>query len=329
MNSKDERQTIRSDEERSDFEIFCDKLISRLECYYGDNYSITISSVNKNNGIIRHALLIREDVCNLSPSIYIDKLYEDYSDGTSFAEIIREIIDIRNENDYLDDFDVDFVKNYELVRQRLGMKLVSRELNRELLTNAPYIEFADLALVFFIMVTEIKVGEASILIKNELFDEWNVTVTELHHDAKENMMRMYPPVRSALVDMVGDLLGVLKLPEANCPGETDIPYDLQDEIGNNCMYVLTNQARWYGATCMAYTDMLKCIADSFESDFYILPSSIHEIILIPVGSVADISRGFLTSMVREVNAAEISEEEILSDHAYLYHRANNWLESLE
>lgn len=330
MNSKDELQTISTEENNSEFDVFCEKLRTRLECYYGENYSVTISPINKNNGTIRHALLIREDGCNITPSIYIDCYYDEYKEGKSFADVIREIIDIRNSSDIMPEFDIEFIRDYEAVKRKLGMKLINKELNKEMLNCVPYEEFADMVVVFFIMVTEYTEGEASILIRNELFKEWDISVERLYKDALDNMMRCYPPVKMDMIDVLGDMLldKMKNCEECNTSEINDFMDEMKRDMCGNRMYVLSNQAKWYGAVSMVYTDMLRCLADSFGTDYYILPSSIHEVILVP-DTDSSFDHEFLTKMVREVNESEIRDDEILSDHAYKYHRVNNWVEPLK
>lgn len=310
------------------FDAFCDKLIARLERYYGENYSISISSINKNNGTIKHALLIREHGNNIAPSIYIDNFYKEYNEGMTFNDVLEDIIELRDSNNDIPDFDLEKIRNYELVKSKLGMKLVNRELNKELLKEVPYIEYADLAVVFIIIITEYNNGEASILIKNELFNEWKTDVSELYNDAKENMMKIHPPVCIDMLEVIADILTERNSRLDDLTDEKMDIQDLENEIGNKKMFVLSNQSKWNGAVSMVYTDMLKCIGESLKCDFYILPSSIHEVIIIPDRGYNTIDCEFLNAMVKEVNSAEINEDEVLSDHAYKYHRSNNWLESL-
>jgi len=87
------------------------------------------------------------------------------------------------------------------------------------------------------------------------------------------------------------------------------------------MYVLTNQQRFLGACCILYDDVLKEIAERLDSDLYILPSSIHEVILMPVTVTESVPA--LSQMVCDINQSEVSAEEILSDHIYYYHRSTD------
>ena len=73
-----------------------------------------------------------------------------------------------------------------------------------------------------------------------------------------------------------------------------------------------------GAAVILYPKLIKKIADEFKSDFVLLPSSIHEWLLIPAESPENIS--MFSQMVTEVNDTQLADEEKLSDHAYYYSR---------
>ena len=84
------------------------------------------------------------------------------------------------------------------------------------------------------------------------------------------------------------------------------------------MYVLSNKSKLNGSGCLFYHNLLHNLCEKLECDLYILPSSIHEVILIP--AYDHDSYDELTSMVKEVNSTQLSKEEILSDHVYFYSR---------
>lgn len=85
------------------------------------------------------------------------------------------------------------------------------------------------------------------------------------------------------------------------------------------MKVLTNTEKFYGAAAIIYgKDKIRGLAEKEGNDIVIIPSSVHECILFPY----DESMPFelLNAMVNEVNTSEVKEEEILSDHVYMYDR---------
>jgi len=84
------------------------------------------------------------------------------------------------------------------------------------------------------------------------------------------------------------------------------------------LYVQTNSMGICGACTILYPNQLKNFADTVNADLVILPSSIHEVLLIPYE--AKLSFPELTNMVTHINRAEVSVEDRLSDQVYLYSR---------
>jgi len=312
-------------DERSELEKFCEKLVDRVSLYYGNGYQVSISEVRKNNGTVKHAIIIREDGSNIAPSIYIDRLFEEYLSGTSFCTVIKKVIDIRNDNAVMPEFNIEYVNDYELVRGRLGIKLINYDLNREMLESIPYKRFLDLAVVFFISVEEVEGGEAVILINNNLYHSWNISEEDLYNDALTNACIKYP---DSLMSM-NTLLKEMMLEKLNDDRLNNKEIDIERinsvldklEEGIEEVYVLSNRQRWYGAACMIYPGLLDKIGRDFGRDYYILPSSVHELILyISMDDEPENEENEhrLSTMVREVNTYELNGDEVLADHVYKY-----------
>jgi hypothetical protein len=92
----------------------------------------------------------------------------------------------------------------------------------------------------------------------------------------------------------------------------------KEEIESCQLYVLTNDCRINGAACMLYENMLKDFADRIGSNLYILPSSIHEVIILP--KFAMFNKQELINMVRDVNSEGVAVDEVLSYTVYEYDR---------
>ena len=87
------------------------------------------------------------------------------------------------------------------------------------------------------------------------------------------------------------------------------------------MYILTNKLKIHGATCIAYPRLLKRIADYLEDDLVIIPSSIHEVLIIPASITQEgYSLEDLQFMITETNDTILTDDEVLSNHAYIYER---------
>ena len=82
------------------------------------------------------------------------------------------------------------------------------------------------------------------------------------------------------------------------------------------MYVLSNQRRVEGAACMLYPNLVRDFAEAVGSSFYIIPSSVHELLLLPTAHLEESSE--IKNMIKEINDSQVSAEEILSYSLYLY-----------
>ena len=94
------------------------------------------------------------------------------------------------------------------------------------------------------------------------------------------------------------------------------------------MYVLSNKLKIHGATSIVYPGLLEDIAERLCSDLIIIPSSIHEVLIIPesyIDSQDNLPPDY-ESMIREVNETQLTDDEVLGDCVYHYRRDTKTLE---
>lgn len=269
--------------------------------------SVYVYPVLKNNGAIYDGLVILDPMFNISPTIYLNPYYHRYLDGVSLEDIYEDILQTYQENLPNKDFDISFFQDFEKARERIVMKLVNAEKNQKLLELVPHILIYDLAIVFQCCVTDFMHEHASILIYNNHLELWKVNVDDLYEVAKENSPTVLPPCLDNLHDIFEHI--------------TNESLSFLEEM-NIC--ILTNRLKIHGATCMVYPGLLKEIADIYEDDVVILPSSIHELLVFPKGSLPeDYTLEYLNAMVQDINETQLSDSETLSDHVYCYQRDTN------
>ncbi len=306
------------------FEDFCDKVINALSDYYKEDCEIRIQNVRKTNGIMLKGLTISRKNQNIIPTVYLDNYYEAFVHGKSFTDIISNIISIYEDNSVINDFDFNFFQDYERVKNKICYKLINYEMNRELLDDVPYLKFLDLAIVCHCIIINDFMGSGSVLIHRNHVSEWGIEDERLFQDAKNNMSRMFPVEMKNITDIIRDMFISDKndaLYKTNIESHNDIAQCFSNQLeemkkSSIQMYVLTNKSKMNGASCILYENVMEEIALLFEKDIYILPSSIHEVILIPQND--DVDEVCLSRMVNEVNQTQLKTEEILSNHAYLY-----------
>lgn len=294
-----------------EYREFLENVRKEVESRYDSNVSVTLNHVMKNNGTELDGITIMEKDKNIAPTIYINSFYDRYREGVSLKAVVSEIIRIYNQNKSSININADYFENYENVRKTIVYKLVNYQKNKKLLEDVPYKRVLDLAVVFYCLIEQRKGVSATALIHNEHLRIWNVTEDEIYNDALKNT-----PVLLA-----GSIVPMSKiLSEIAGTAPVDNDEKVCEYTGEDILYVLTNSSRVNGAACILYDNLLKKFANDVHSDLYILPSSVHEVIIVPKKNAFDKSE--LADMVREVNEQGVSQDEILSDNVYEYNRKN-------
>lgn len=290
---------------------FTRKVRNAVKEELGEAYRVELKEVRKNNGIIMHGLLIFSSLNNVIPTIYLDAFWEAYEEGAAFAAIVRRLLKIYREGSPRKDIDMGFFRYFEHVRDKICYRLIRQEGNEELLRDIPYLEFLDLALCFFYAYRDEQLGEGSILIYNSHLQSWGVKTAELLRAAERNTEKLFPWECIPMEELLADMPGVSVPTETEADGR--LKKDLLPEVP---MRVLTNQRRIYGAVCMLYPDVLEGLAAKEQRSLYILPSSVHETILLP--ETGEENAAEMRKMIKEVNHAHVAPEEVLSDNLYYY-----------
>ena len=297
-------------------DVFAATVKEAVEASLGDGYEVSIHEVLKNNDTRLTGLTIRTEESNVAPTIYLEGMFERYKAGdAAIPVIVSEIISVYESHKVTMPFDASMVTDFSLCENKICYKLVNAARNRELLSDAPHIIVCDdLAVLFYILVSNDGSGTATITVRNNMFDMWGVTEDDLFKIALINTQRIF---RGSVMSMASVLTELLsdRMDEENTKEFYDMVVSDEDMVP---MYVCTNTQKINGAGVLLYKDILREFADRVGSDFYILPSSVHETLLVPVSKEMEIE--YLRSMVREVNATQVAPEEVLSDNVYIYHR---------
>lgn len=266
---------------------------------------VMLQKINKNNGVVWYGLTVLEDHFNVSPTIYIEQLYKFYED-VGMEGIMDYVTKMYEENKPKQSIDVNQFLDYEIAKEKLAVKLINYEKNKEMLEDIPHIKFLDLAIVPIIRIEELLFGEgiATITVKNNLQQTWKVDTEEIIKTALAN-------IREETI--FGDIVDIMD-------------FDGLENVCDNLwgsMYVISNKVKMFGASAILWTDNLSDFADCIREDtLTILPSSIHECIVL-IGDVGGKDLEELRETVKEVNETVVSEQEVLSDNVYIYHRATD------
>lgn len=291
-----------------DYNKFLKTIVKELKGFYGKEADIEVKDIIKNNDVHKDGLFItftgkRESVC---PVIYPDTIFESFSDGSrTMDECISMITNIREEfaaNGSMEIMAKELL-NWEDIKNSVYPALVSASDNRELLKELAYTPFLDLATIYIIRQELDGKGNAGVKITNAMLAIYGIEKGRLHQQAIKNLEKD----NYEMADMMELLLKTF--PEA----EQDIKSDTS-ELTAGKMYVLTNASKFYGAAGILDSKLLERNLGNMTA--FILPSSIHETIFVPLSE--EIKADSLNRMIREVNDTQLDVSERLSDHCYIY-----------
>ncbi|MBR1856837.1 MAG: hypothetical protein IJ803_07155 [Oribacterium sp.] len=202
---------------------------------------------------------------------------------------------------------IDDMKDYDVMKNKLVMEVVSSETNAELLETIPHKDIEDMAVIYRFDVKDI-VGEgATVIVTNKMLDNYGVTPEQLHEDAVKNAPEIRPIVIQGMAEVLAKQMGVedLDMLGLNIPPE-------QEQI-----FVASVPDNVHGAGILAYEDFMDKASERVgNQSFFILPSSIHELLIVPDNGMMDLHS--LEQMVKEVNATTVDPSEKLTDNVYHY-----------
>ena len=269
---------------------------------------IQMVSEMKNNGVLVDTLVIHLKDYPLSPAIPVRPYYESYRLGTDIDTIMEKLAGDFFAGLY-QPYTVPFghLKDFEAVKEDIFIRAVNYERNKVMLSSCPYVKKLDLALTFRVRFFQGSEGLSSLLIDDRLLSQWSVTKEALYEHAMRNTMAKFPPVIESSEDVLGEMLE---------RGETAFGWDSVHVP----LYILTNNLRLNGATAAFYPGVLKEFSEhlcSGGTDFYLLPSSIHEMMLVPSRDDGKSAVNY-QKIVVSANQEVVRPEEVLSDCVYMY-----------
>ncbi len=287
---------------------------SRVE----DACTVRVAQVRKNNGVMMEGLTILRPGEPVSPNIYLNPLYERYRKGTDIEQIADQILEQYRaflDNSAKDTGMLRDLMSSETVLKNVVYRLINTDRNKDLLEEIPHKEFLDLSLAYYVLVRESGIGSGAVLVKKEHLERLGISEEQLDLAARANTPDLLPPQIVNLSKILDTFMFELGLKDT-----------IEDpkERGSSPMFVLSNSERQFGACYMTNRKVLREFAGELEEDLYILPSSVHECMLIPA-SFGETPEN-LTAMVRDINRTQIEPQDFLSDNVYLYCRSTDRVE---
>ncbi len=185
-----------------------------------------------------------------------------------------------------------------ILKGQVIYRILGRDRNQRLLETIPHIPYLDLAVVFYSYIRIPEYGSFVMQINREQMKEYGESPQDLYQQARQNTPVLLPCKFSSLMEIVHETYPFLLSPSGK---------DL---------YVLTNEDQRFGAAALLYEGQLSRVGRRLKENFYVLPSSVHETIIVPASEALDIKD--MREIVREVNGSFVKQEEVLSDAVYYY-----------
>ena len=289
------------------FEEFLTAVMNDLQERLGDEYRMERKSVRGVNSSIKHSLMLVKSGMNMYPLVPMEQWYQYYSfTCKDIGKIAEKICESCKEHIHSGNLDISRFTQWDSAKNNIHVKLINTEKNKELLREVPHREYLDLSQVYYITLQEAGTGENAVFqVRNEYMELWGVDESILHDTAWKNMKN-----DDVIFEKMSDVLNAFV-----DAGEME-PVDGIDDTPT---YVLGNKSGHNGAVYICNEKILYNISCILKDDFWLLPSSVHETLLIPKQCMED-KLWELVWVVSEVNNSELDPEEILSYHVYCYNR---------
>lgn len=285
-------------------------------------YEAHIHTITKNNGIVLDGVTLLNKDEQTGPNIYLNNFFESYQMGKPLQAIMEEIIICHEKAKEENAIEVVDILNFDVIKDKIVVRLVNYEKNADQLKACPHKRYLDLAITFRYLAGKDAMGLASSLIGNKEFEHWDIGLEDLYQLAMFNTMREFPWKVESLLKVVTDCF------EERLPSHLKEEFlkDMKDynDVENRVnMYVLSNDIGLNGATSLLYDNVLQKFAHIHEANLYVLPSSVHEVMLVPENE--ETQPAFLQELVMEANQSAVGLIDLLSDHIYYYNRKEDEL----
>ncbi len=280
-----------------DYKKYKESLKDKVQEQLGENVSVYYTEIVKNNNVKKEALVLQTKGEKTRPIIYIDSLLKTYACTGNIEESKNTVLEIyKRRDDVLADWNG---FGWEQVKPYVRIRLVRMEGNEEYLKDRPYKKVLDLAIIFVVLLNE-KEGEIAAQVSWTQTETWGIDTEELYRTAMDNLRKEEFSITDMTSLFPAELVEVM-------PMGIDV-------------YIFSTKNRIHGARAMLRVDMLKAFADEKGCNLFILPSSVHEVLLIcdeKEMCVAEL-KAIVSSVNRDPDVIEA--EEVLSDSVYYYDR---------
>ena len=278
------------------YDEFKEKLLGEIGERLGEP-AVKIITVTKNNNVQKEAVTLSDCEAELNPVVYLDDLYKECMVGKEILECVDQILELSHGTPEFDSRQL--FDSWEEAKDRIELDLAITKWNEGLFTDTPHKEFLDLTVYCRLVFAKDETGIASAVVKESMLVRWGISEQDMWEAASSNLKKAAYQFMN-LRSLIGKSAKAAEIKECRSAS----------------MCVLTNPVMYYGAAGILRTDLLEKLAQLKETDLYILPSSVHEVIVLPALDCWDVDE--LRQMVKSVNACSVDKMDWLSDEVYYY-----------
>ena len=292
-----------------DYETFKMKLsqdIYQTLCDSGmENVTMRFQNIEKLNQNYESLTVIPENGV-FGATLNLETAFAEYSRNGDYKNVLDKSVDVVLAGiDRMPTVDLENLLNYEAMKKTLAIDIISAERNETLLQKVPHELMEDMAAVYRFVLNNSEAGRETVLVTKDMLNNMGITEEQLMSDAKEIAPKIRPVVIQGMNEVMKEKMGEEEFEKIDLPNE-----------GNEILFLASVPDGICGAGVLAYPNFMNQAADIIGGDFFILPSSIHEVLLVP--DDGSWSARALKALVENVNETEVRPEEKLTDSVYHY-----------
>ena len=288
-----------------EYKDFLEEVKNNIKDYLPDSFkdaTVDIQKVKKNNGVELNGLTVRKTGQKISPVLYLDQHYRNLQQGlTNIQDICKNVAEGITQNQR--SFDVNDILDPEKIKDRVTFSVIGAKNNISMLQDMPHRIKDDMAMVYRIIVNQENQEVGSVKISDQLAESLNLNEKDLYNMAMENTPKLFPAQFQSMFDVLKKMM-------------PEMAEMMEPNIFEDSMYVLSNEQNIDGASALFYPGVQEEIYKHMGKEYYVLPSSIHETMIVPKN--ASMNATELKNMVMELNGTKVSPDEVLTDSVYEY-----------
>lgn len=299
--------------------MFAKGVVKKIKDYLPPEYQdmdYQVTERLKNNDTCRVGISISSPGEETERVIYVEPFYEAIKDGESLEGVMEKIAgQIKGSDEINSQIQGMCIKDFQQAKSHLSVGLVNTNANRRTLSHIPHKEIEDLSMICQIS-SPVADGVGTLNVTDDIQKMWKVSKETLFDTALANVRESDSYVMHDISDIVNEVvMGIF-------PAENllNVSEDVSS-VSKESMYVLTSTNLNRGASAILCPKVMDKVSRMFPEGFYLLPSSIHEVLVLSKDAMHAYDAASLGSLVREVNETQVDREDVLSDRIYEYDKS--------